>query len=184
MFDYSLEDRKAYSEAWRNSDYRQKTDDIKEKCSSAFESWKASNPNASTSQVLQASIDALNSLTPEERALVPEFDGLLERTTANRDLFQKLEAREQAGAYKPGTPLENVTDPDAKMALELLEAVNEAYRSTYYMGTSENSSAVRSVLDRVKEFTGGAGSSGSSSSSRWQDTVTLSPEAQRIMGGG
>lgn len=183
IFDYSLEDRKAYVEAWRNSDYRQKHQEIVEKYGAALDRAMPSGPNASTSQKIQASIDALNSLTPEERALVPNFDGRLEHATAERGLFQTLEAREQAGAYKPGTPLEDVTDPEAKMALELLEAVNEAYKSTYYMGTPENSSAVRSALDRVKEFTGD-GSAGGSSSGRWQDTVTLSPEAQRIMGAG
>lgn len=71
---------------------------------------------------VQAQIDFYDSLSSFEKA---NFDGdYRDNLVAIKKIFQKLEEREAAGAYKSGTPLDQVTDPEARTALLLLEGIN------------------------------------------------------------
>ncbi|MDM7947762.1 MAG: hypothetical protein QUV20_15655 [Oceanibaculum nanhaiense] len=185
---YSAEQRKEAADLRDNSSFMQKLREMRSVIDAAIEPIGAainSGKGMKNTDALTLMINALDSIPPEDLALEPDYDGLKERLLVERELYRTLEAREAAGAYKPGPIIEDVTDPAARQALEMLKQINDVYMTqrTLSQKTEDVKPVLASIRDRLGLDAEGNRTSGSSSS-RWQDTVTLSPEAQRIMGGG
>lgn len=189
---YTTEQRKEASDLRNNSSFMGKIREMEEKVQvfargmrDLIESSIASGKSIKNSESITKLIDVLDSIPPEDLALNPDYDGLKERLLVERELYRTLEAREAAGAYKPGPIIEDVTDPAARQALEMLKQINDVYMTqrTLSQKTEDVKPVIASIRDRLGLDAEG-NRTGGSSSSRWQDTVTLSPEAQRIMGGG
>lgn len=189
---YSIEQRKESASLVYDSSFMNKIKEMEEKVQvfargmrDLIESSIASGKSIKNSETITKLTDVLDSIPPEDLALNPDYDGLKERLLVERELYRTLEAREAAGAYKPGPIIEDVTDPAARQALEMLKQINDVYMTQRTL--SQKTEDVKPVLASIRDRLGldaEGNRTGGSSSSRWQDTVTLSPEAQRILSGG
>ena len=185
---YSIEQRKESASLVNDSSFMNKINEIEDKFQDLVRNNMAaaeSGKSIKNSESITRLIAVIDSIAPEDLALNPNFDGLKERLLVERELDRTLEAREAAGTYKPGTDIEDVTDPAARQALEMLKQINDVYKTqrTDMQKAEDIKPVLASIRDRLGLDAEG-NRTGGSSSSRWQDSVTLSPEAQRILGGG
>lgn len=102
------------------SSYGQRTAEIENKLGELHRSL--ANGNGDSIGNAKRTIAWFDSL-PEWERNHPRLEGTRERNLAAIAMFEALEKREAAGAYKPGQP---TSDPEAKLILQLFEKLGEA----------------------------------------------------------
>lgn len=121
---YSTEDIKHLEKLNANtSSFLRKQNTIVEKYSRfADELVRAGKSGSAT---VQMQIDFLDQMSPFEKTTLGMDGDYRDTLAALKKVFQKLEERAAAGAYKMGTPIDQTSDPEARAALYLLEAVQD-----------------------------------------------------------
>lgn len=114
------EERSEASAQIHNSSYGQRTAELENKLGELHRSL--ANGNGDSISNAKRTIAWFDSL-PEWERNHPRLEGTRERNLAAIAMFEALEKREAAGAYKPGQP---TSDPEAKLILQLFEKLGEA----------------------------------------------------------
>lgn len=155
---YSTEDLKLMEQVGKSSFIR-KLNNLAEKQTKFGDELVRSGKSGSAG--LQAQIEFFDSLSPLEKSTYPE--DYRDTLVALKRTFQKLEERVAAGAFKWGTPIDQVQDAEAKAALLLIDRLQDP--------SADNRKRAREEAFALK--VGGFGSI--------QDAVSLSSEAIELL---
>jgi len=180
LFDYGVDERTAATELVVKSSYYTQSLAASDKFARlkgqflGTDSTTGAGPDASAAIAsLRAGIAAFDQLTPSEKA-TPYFNGFRERSVALLGMYERLQARVDAGAFTYGTSEELTRDPEAKTILGLFKQIDRI--SFGSDGQLVIPKEFAPYLQRGYELLGEGGFG------TIQDTISLSPQARQAMG--
>jgi len=177
VFDYSVEERKEATRLEQGSSYRKRVTEAEEKWSRFVNQYLQANPIekgwTGNTAFLRAQVAFFDQLSPFERS-IPYFEGFRERAVASIGLQERLQARVDAGAFTYGTPKSAVSDPEAKLILDLFDKIGSIRRGPD--GQLVIPKEFAPYMQRGYELLGEGGFG------TIQDTISLSPQARQAIG--